>query len=388
MSLLKDLLEDAAAGDASGAAGGDAGAGVTSAHNIAGVREPINKNKKKKSKKKMKNTLLSRMVREEAEPSFNSSDVISKLQAAEKHNEQVKDTQGFALEDDEGRIIKVYVKSEQATEFEQALANEIDDTQHSKKEIAEVLFQLRTSFDIVDVVWPSIPEDEEVEEDIIDKEGKEPKDKESDDKEDEGVEGLDDEGKDVEGLDDEDVGGEDVEAAKSALDKVIDMMKADADARKAEAEAKKAEADKEASKYAAQAAEQRVKAEEETLEMDDYYNKQKEAEDEAKKLAKVAKYRHDKAREAKGMLDMSESAQARPVLNTRDIADKSNPRLVKQAIIRSMTQAGYSRQEARKSVRQLSGTGSDILEAAKSFIEVRDPKDIEHYLRNRLQADE
>ena len=50
------------------------------------------------------------------------------------------------------------------------LANRMDDEQ-TQKEIAEILMDLRTQFNIVDVIWPSISEDEEVEGDIKDNEG-------------------------------------------------------------------------------------------------------------------------------------------------------------------------------------------------------------------------
>ena len=74
------------------------------------------------------------------------------------------DTITFGLETDDGKIVKVYVKVDQADDFEKALSDklgEIDD-------IEEVLNELSKEFEIVDVEWPSeetATEDGEEEED-------------------------------------------------------------------------------------------------------------------------------------------------------------------------------------------------------------------------------
>lgn len=61
------------------------------------------------------------------------------------------DTITFGLETDDGKIVKVYVKVDQADDFEKALSDklgEIDD-------IEEVLNELSKEYEIVDVEWPS-----------------------------------------------------------------------------------------------------------------------------------------------------------------------------------------------------------------------------------------
>ena len=61
------------------------------------------------------------------------------------------DTITFGLETDDGKIVKVYVKVDEADDFEKALADklgEIDD-------IEEVLNELSKEYEIVDVEWPS-----------------------------------------------------------------------------------------------------------------------------------------------------------------------------------------------------------------------------------------
>lgn len=230
-------------------------------------------------------------------PTFDTQEVVSKLQSAEKSSEVNKDTVAFGLEDDQGNVVKVYVREEQAEDFEHALGIALENDTTTQPEIAEILFELREKFDIVDVVWPQIPEDEEQEAEAPEGEG--------------GLEGLegpegelgDEEPGEGEMVADEDMADE--TGAESALQAVIDMMKADAEARKAEAEARKAEAQAREAGHANQAAEAKIKKEEEVLDMEDFYGKGKEEDEEAKRLAKLAKYRHDLAKEASGKLGES-----------------------------------------------------------------------------------
>jgi hypothetical protein len=74
--------------------------------------------------------------------------VMNRLDRSVKLDEV--DTITFGLETDDGKIVKVYVKVDQADDFEKALANklgEIDD-------IEEVLNELSKEYEIVDVEWP------------------------------------------------------------------------------------------------------------------------------------------------------------------------------------------------------------------------------------------
>ena len=291
----------------------EAAAGATAAHSIAGAHgglgsepdgsEPSEKlprarplwnvKKKKKKKKPMKESLLRQLtLHEEDDPSFDQADVISKLKASEKSAEADQDTVAFGLEDEDGNIVKVHVRTAEAEDFQKALETELsrigeddeeDDQPVTQTEIAEVLFTLKDKFEIVDVEWGEIPEDEEVEQGMdadvdadVDIEG--------------GEEGMDDEMSDEEGMDDE-------EDAKTALQQVIDMMKADAEAKTAEANAKKAEAEAESAKYAAQAATAKVKQEEEVLDMEAYNKAESDKSKEAKTLAQLAKYKHSVAKD-------------------------------------------------------------------------------------------
>lgn len=249
------------------------------------------------------------------ETDFSASDVISKLDNAEKKAKAGEDTTAFGMEDEDGNLVKVYVKTESAEDFEKALASmlagedENEDDQNSALEIAEVLFKLKDKFEIVDVEWPDIEGDEEEEQEI---EG----DPEAEGG-DMGAEGGDDLGLDAEGTagGDDDLGMDgdpegmeepvDDEAdAKSALDKVIDMMKADADAKMAEAKAREAEAKAKEAEHVAKAAQARVSQEEQVLDMETYYKDKQDQEKETKQLAKMAKFKHDTARDAEANLSM------------------------------------------------------------------------------------
>ncbi len=103
---------------------------------------------------------------------FDVSDVISKLEAAEKKAKVEKDTTTFGLENENGGIVRVVVRQDQADEFEQALAQMLagsdnnNDEENTSMEIAEVLFKLKDKYDIVDVDWGEIPEDEEQEQTV------------------------------------------------------------------------------------------------------------------------------------------------------------------------------------------------------------------------------
>jgi hypothetical protein len=82
------------------------------------------------------------------EASEAEQNVMNRLDRSVKLDEV--DTITFGLETDDGKIVKVYVKVDQADDFEKALADklgEIDD-------IEEVLNELSKEYEIVDVEWP------------------------------------------------------------------------------------------------------------------------------------------------------------------------------------------------------------------------------------------
>lgn len=79
--------------------------------------------------------------------------VNTKIERAEKTEEV--DTVTFGLETDDNRIVKVYVKAEQANDFEEALSKELG----VEDVIEDVLNKLSKDFDIIDVEWPDAVND-------------------------------------------------------------------------------------------------------------------------------------------------------------------------------------------------------------------------------------
>lgn len=220
-----------------------------------------------------------------AEQRFDQESVISKLKGLEAREKTDKrDLVTFGLEDDDGGIVRVSVKSEQAAEFEKALQSfagqDPEDADGKSAEIAEVLFKLKDHFDIVDVVWPEVVEDEEQVGDIAGDGDIPPEDGDLG-----GMEG------EVPPMDVE--GGGSHDQTVDLLTQVIDMMKADAEARKSEAVAREAEAKaKQADAIIAQTM-ARVKQEEQYLDMESYQRSRKEEDKEAKRLAQLAKWKHE-----------------------------------------------------------------------------------------------
>ena len=113
--------------------------------------------------------MLSKMIKKlraefgylEEEVSDVEQSVLNRLDRSVKLDEV--DTITFGLETDDGKIVKVYVKADQADDFEKALSTklgEIDD-------IEEVLNELAKEYEIVDVEWPTedVPSDVDDEQD-------------------------------------------------------------------------------------------------------------------------------------------------------------------------------------------------------------------------------
>lgn len=233
---------------------------------------------------------------------FSPSDVQSKLDSAEKRLDFQRNSVPFGLKDETGQIVVVYVRPDQADDFENIVAAELNRTDSTPSEIAELLFNLRGRFDILHAEWPNIPEDQEepaagaagagaaagqppagdasAELPNLGAEGGVPE-----------TGGMPDMGGAEGGM-----GGE-----SSVLDKVIDMLTADIEARKAESEARKAQANADEAKYAAQIANDKIRSEQDVLNAKSYYDTKKKDQDEAKKLALLARFRSDSGREAEDM---------------------------------------------------------------------------------------
>lgn len=289
---------------------------------------------------------------------FDLQDVLSRLRGVEGKSVETRDNVTYGVEDDEGNIMKVTVRKDQAAEFEAVLAHELADieafsvTGQDGKDVsmAELLFNLKDKFDIVDVEFPKIPTDVVYNADQATYKAADDmpaNDQVSDDQTNldgqggmgddlggdlGGLEGGEDDlgpisngnermdlndisGEGIDDLEGDSMGGpggeggelgdlgpegdaEGVESFEeppadegSILDRVLDMLKAQAEAEtaKANAEAEKYRADQ--AEYSARAANATIAQQEELARMEADMEKQKNQQKEAKKLADIAKYR-------------------------------------------------------------------------------------------------
>ncbi len=343
MSFLKDLMNESAA------------AGTTAAHAVAGGANSlfgggvIRRNGKKKKKlsdayrlnpadvkmpkskggwRIMGEMMDSNLKGQSEESSFDPADVMSKLRDAEKQVDYEDDTVAFGMEDEDGNVVKVYVKAEQGDEFESALASMLagaddendEDDVSDESEIAEVLFKLKDKFDIVDVKWPEIEGDEEEEQSMEPAPGGEGEmgaegGEMGEEMPGEGggeMSGLEGEGGELGDLE----GGEeepDMEAEggeKETLQQFIDMMKQDAEARQAEAEARSKEAEARAAEAHAMASANKIKQEEQVLDAEAHEKDQKAQKTEIDNLAKIAKMKHDRVSNAEAQLSGDEEEES------------------------------------------------------------------------------
>ena len=343
MSLLKTFIEDAAAG-ATGAGGISTGGGHETVADYKRKKRKIQKEgtlfsggvvngEKRNVLKRVMNMetvnakrgFLESLGVDHGKNDFDASDVLSKIDSAQQRENLNDDTVAFGLEDDEGNLVKVYVKTDQAEEFENTLASMLagtladngdpDGENVEAKEIAEIIYELKDKFDIVDVEWPGIETDEEEEQEVVDPAqaggaaggaaagGMDAGAEAGGEAGAEGDLGLEDpEGGDELGLDDEEGDMEADDDAKSALQAVIDVMKADAEAKMADANAREAEARAKEAEYSAQGAAHKVKREEQVYDMEAAEKDEKSRKKEGEQQAKLARFQHGKAQDAEAQL--------------------------------------------------------------------------------------
>jgi hypothetical protein len=256
--------------------------------------------------------------------SFDIDSVFSRLGSMEKKGE-TRRTEGvtFGIEDDNGNIMKVTVRADQAKDFEAEVARYLADIKlnvenlplprnHKEISMAELLFNMRTKFDIIDVEFPNIPDDviynaddaspannvgdnveAEIDElnnplDLTDFDEVEDNEANLDNDETEEIETDSDT---VEDFPESESEEQTMSDEGSILAKVIDMLKSQADSEieRAKAEAEKARAEQ--ARYTAQATQFAIRDQEEQLKYEMEIEEQKEREKEAKRVADLAKHR-------------------------------------------------------------------------------------------------
>lgn len=285
------LVEDAGAGGATGAGG------------IAGVptrmtnRAPRLKKGRAPTVKRIK--YKNQVVQESTEgDSTNVASIVARLNAAKHRGDTDRPYVTFGLEDQRGNIVRVKVAADQAHEFEQALANTLHDDETDPRDIGEVIYDFKDRFDILGIDWPRDSLEEADDTPDTDNEG-------SDELDDESPEASDDStdsgNADIE-LDDlppiETTPTEQPQAnneLNTTLIAIVDMLKAEIEAKKAEARAREREAEALQAKYASEIAQNKVKAEQDILDMEAWNKKNSLEQKEARKLAMLAKYRYEKS---------------------------------------------------------------------------------------------
>jgi hypothetical protein len=291
--------------------------------------------------------------------SFDMQDVMSRLSDLEGNSENQESTVSYGIEDDQGNLMKVTVRRDQAEEFEERLATELADAARRQEvtgektsiSMAELLLKLNDEFDILDASFPTIPQDavynaDKVQYGVADTSQEQPMGTdpmamggemggdpmamggdnldafpdgdpmaggEGDMGADpmaaggEGDMGADpmasgEGGEGDEFFDDasvEDMPADDVASAnpeENLLTAILSMLTADAEARKEEANAKAEEARAKQAEYTAMAAKNAIEQQEEVLRMEAEIENQKKQEKEAKRIADLAKYRVNRVR--------------------------------------------------------------------------------------------
>ena len=281
----------------------NASVGATSSSAIGGVRGSIFGNEKMVkrgtgtaaetipvTKLKIKNRFVfgeqrmsfKRFIKESAIEKPDFQDVVAKLKRSNSESKvNTKNTIIFALEDEDGKMVKVRVPKDQAKEFESTLHQALDGMKgNSNVEIAELLYNLHLKFNFIDVEWPQFSEDEE---EVVTPDENIPEEPTEDT---------------ANAGDANPVPTEDsTDDTKGALKQIVDLLKKDAEARTAEADAKKAEARAKEAEYTARASEAKIKQQEEVLDMETYNDDKSKEAKEAKELSQLAKYRHQVARD-------------------------------------------------------------------------------------------
>jgi hypothetical protein len=299
------------------------------------MREKLSKIKKKKGIKEF----LKRKIFREA---IDLNDVISRLRGAQRtaagYNDDVI---SYGVEDDNGNIMRITIRSKQAKDFEYILARELEKYKENRlngsfvddKSLAEILFDLKNKFEIVDVKFPIIPTDvvynanqttkvtpeqESQEENFSDDETLEsdPEQKFSKefekDEESGGIPSDDEESGENENEEDEMPSGEDVAKdfeepqnnETSLLKNIIDMIKSQADAAKATAEAEAEKARAKQAEFTALGVQSSLEREEKMAKVKAQIEEQKEKEKRAKEIAELARYNVQKTN---GAFDFKES---------------------------------------------------------------------------------
>ena len=222
-----------------------------------------------------------------------AAEVVSKIRAAQQSNKLETQSVILGLQDEHGGIVKVYVPPEVAEEFEAAVADMLA-SDHDKKQldVVEMLYDLKDRFDILYVEWPTEEENDEVE---VKQPGKDAQPESPTPEEQDSGDQLDDFDTAADGNADE-LGvnvDQPPDLAMTALDKVIAVLQANAEAQKAEADARAKEAAVREVEAANSLARTKMNAQLKVLDMERWEKQKKAEKSEANMLKRMAAYTHE-----------------------------------------------------------------------------------------------
>ena len=312
---------------------------------------------------------------------FDINDVISRLSSSETDGKMDKRTTvTFGVEDDKGNLMRVTVRADKAADFERELSQYLSQVKQDRLDIgqnpqmrfsdeegggkpydqtteismAEILYNMKDKFEIIDVDFPKIPKDviynvgdatysteagmqddqipTDVDADIdmdvdMDIDGDMPMDADGTEMPADGLGGEDELSMDDEAVADfeEPTGDGD---SGSILSQVMDMLKAQANAETARANAAAEQAKAEQARYTAQAASATLAKEEEMAKMELDLEEKKNREKEAKKLADLARYKVQSVSSVVREADEFETVQSlrrqRAMINAKYAADPAD----------------------------------------------------------------
>lgn len=356
---------------------------------------------------------------------FDINDVISRLSSSESNGKLDKRTTvTFGVEDDKGNLMRITVRADKAQDFERELSQYLSQVKQDRLDIgqnpqmrfsdedgggkpysdsteismAEILYNMKDKFEIIDVDFPTIPKDvvynvgdashttgtapqddimsddtmpnDDMGADELGQDAGEPEDnlppEDGLPADQEGGLGQDVDGT---GLDDTAVDFQEPAGdSGSILAQVMDMLKAQANAEAAKANAAAEQAKAEQAKYTAQAASSTLAKEEELAKMELDLEEQKKKEKEARKLADLARYKVQNTAAMVREADEFETTQTlrrqRALINVKYAIDPNDDMETRQYKTRQRQQA-----------------------TVEIDAKIRQAKNRETYMQNRENAD-
>jgi hypothetical protein len=218
-------------------------------------------------------------------------DVKSKIDDAKRKSDITENSAIVGIEDKSGNVTKVYIQSDQEDAFTDALKSAVSD--EDQPDIVEILFNLRNTFNILYVEWAEVEEDTEVDNKLDSPENQEEQpENQTEQPENQTDQQPGNQNGAADQQPDEDAGD-----GKSLILKIIDMLKADAEAKAEDAKARAKEAEAEQAKHATTLAQTKVKSEEDILNAENFFKQQKDQKREADRLTMLAKYRQEIAQQ-------------------------------------------------------------------------------------------